>query len=76
MVGWFPDATVYRHEQPSNAKERNLFSYFVKTRAEKAVLVVPESRRKSSFQLVKAVLDSRMSVMHSMMRITHARKHY
>ncbi len=46
IIGWFRDATVYRHKQASRAKERNLFSYFLKTRAENAVLV-PEMRRAS-----------------------------
>ena len=46
IIGWFRDATVYRHEQSSSAKERNLFSYFLKTQAENAVLV-PETRRAS-----------------------------
>jgi hypothetical protein len=44
IIGWFRDATVYRHEQPSSANERNLFSYFLRARAENAVLV-PEARR-------------------------------
>lgn len=26
IVGWFPDATVYRHEQPTNDKRRHSFS--------------------------------------------------
>jgi hypothetical protein len=44
IVGWFREATVYRHAQPSSAKERNRFSYFLKARAENAFLV-PETRR-------------------------------
>jgi hypothetical protein len=44
IVGWFRDATVYRHAQRSSAKERNRFSYFLKARAENALLV-PETRR-------------------------------
>jgi hypothetical protein len=46
IVGWFRDATVYRFAQTSNAKERNLFSYFLKTREENAHLVL-ETRRAS-----------------------------
>jgi hypothetical protein len=48
IVGWYRNATVYRHEQPSSAPERNQFSYFLKTRAEDAILV-PESQR--SFEI-------------------------
>jgi len=44
IIGWYPDATVYRHEQPSGAKARNRFSYFLKARAENVVLV-PEPKR-------------------------------
>ena len=44
IVGWFPDATVYRHERPSNDKRRNSFSYFLKTSSEKAVLI-PKPKR-------------------------------
>ena len=44
IVGWFRDATVYRYEQLSNAKERNGFSYFLKAPAKNAVLI-PEARR-------------------------------
>ncbi len=44
IVGWFRDATVYRFAQPSRAKARNQFSYFLKTKAENAVLI-PEARR-------------------------------
>lgn len=44
IIGWFRDATVYRHEQTSDAKERNFFSYFLKTQDKNAVLI-PETRR-------------------------------
>jgi hypothetical protein len=44
IVGWYPDATVYRDEQFSNDKRRASFSYFLKARAVNSVLV-PESRR-------------------------------
>jgi Domain of unknown function (DUF3883) len=46
IVGWCRDATVYRDEQLSNEKRRGSFPYFLKTRAENAVLV-PEPRRES-----------------------------
>ena len=39
IVGWYPEATVSRHARPSNDKRRNAFSYFLKTRAQKAVLI-------------------------------------
>lgn len=53
IVGWFPDATVYRHEQLSNDQRRKSSSYFMKkpasyfiqkTPAEKAVRI-PEPKR-------------------------------
>lgn len=44
IIGWFSDATAYRRRQPSRAQKRNRFSYFLKTKVEKAVLV-PEARR-------------------------------
>jgi hypothetical protein len=44
IVGWYPNATVYRDEQLSNDKRRDSCSYFLKARAEAAVLV-PEPRR-------------------------------
>lgn len=44
IVGWFHNATVYRHKQPSSAKERQRFSYFLETSADTATLV-PEKRR-------------------------------
>jgi len=42
IVGWYRDATVYRHEQPSNDKRRNSFGYFLRTRT---AVLVPEPRR-------------------------------
>ena len=44
IVGWYRDATVYRDDQQSSAKERREFSYFLKGQADKAVLI-PEARR-------------------------------
>lgn len=44
VVGWFRDATVYRHERTSNDRRRNSFSYYLKTPAASAVLV-PEEKR-------------------------------
>ncbi len=44
IVGWYPDATVYRDEQSSNDRRRASFSYFLKARSVNAVLVA-EPRR-------------------------------
>ena len=44
IVGWYRDATVYRDDQQSSAKERREFSYFLNGQADKAVLI-PEARR-------------------------------
>lgn len=44
IVGWYRDATVYRHEQSSSLKARQQFGYFLETAVENAVLV-PKSRR-------------------------------
>lgn len=44
IVGWYRDATVYRDDLPSNVKDRKRFSFFVKAKAEKALLI-PEPQR-------------------------------
>lgn len=44
IVGWYDDATVHRHAQPSKDKRRDSFSYFIEAPAENALLV-PEERR-------------------------------
>lgn len=44
IVGWYRDATVYRHEQSSSLKARQQFGYFLETAIEDAVLV-PKRRR-------------------------------
>jgi hypothetical protein len=44
IIGWYRNATVYRHERLSTAKERNSFPYSIETLAQEAVLV-PEARR-------------------------------
>jgi hypothetical protein len=44
IVGWFDDATVHRHTQPSKDKRRDSFSYFIEAPAGNVVLL-PEERR-------------------------------
>jgi tRNA-binding EMAP/Myf-like protein len=44
IVGWFRDATVYRNEQPSKRADRNEFPYFLKARADEALLIKDELR--------------------------------
>ena len=44
IIGWFRNATVYRHEQPSKAAERNQFSYFAKVPADHSVLLPDRNR--------------------------------
>jgi hypothetical protein len=44
IIGRFRNATVYRHEQPSNSKERDCFPYSIEALAEDALLVPAERR--------------------------------
>jgi 5-methylcytosine-specific restriction protein A len=46
IVGWFRDATVYRHERTSNDERRDSFSYYLKTPATaRNAVLVPEEKR-------------------------------
>ena len=44
IVGWYDNATVYRHYQVSKDKRRKSFDYFIESKADDAVRV-PEKRR-------------------------------